>query len=191
MSFDFSDRLLIKELKDGSYPAFDKLFARYGKQLYGFVYGLLKNSEDAKEVVQEVFVRVWDKRNTVDEFLSFKTFLFSIAYHHIISEFRKKATEKKYLGEKVIQLFELQVSPDLEVEYKILSERIEEIVGAMPPQRKGIFMMSRYEGLSHAEIAARLNISIKTVENHIALSLRTLRSELGEYLMIALLFNLL
>lgn len=88
------ERNLIKELKDGSYLAFDKLFAKYGEHLFCFVFSILKSSDDSKEIVQDVFVKVWEKRQTLNEFLSFKSFLFSIAYHQIISGLRKKASEK-------------------------------------------------------------------------------------------------
>ncbi len=182
-----SDRSLIEEVKKGSYLAFDKLFTKYGEQLFCFIYSMLKSSDDAKEIVQEVFVKVWEKRQTLNEDLSFKSFLFSIAYNDVISGFRKKASERKYLEHLSWDSNELAISPDLEVEYKMLSEQIDEIVGTMPAKRRGVFMLSRFEGLSHAEISAKLNISPKTVENHISISLRTLRTELGEYLFIAFL----
>ncbi len=181
------ERNLIKELKDGSYLAFDKLFAKYGEHLFCFVFSILKSSDDSKEIVQDVFVKVWEKRQTLNEFLSFKSFLFSIAYHQIISGFRKKASEKKYLEELVSISSGLALSPDLEIDFEVLTARIDDIVNDMPPQRRGIFIMSRFEGLSHAEIASKLNISVKTVENHINLSLKTLRLKLGDYALAGLL----
>jgi RNA polymerase sigma-70 factor (ECF subfamily) len=181
------DRGYIEELKKGSYHAFDKLFAKYGEPLFCFVYSILKSSEDSKEVVQEVFVKVWERRQTLNEYLSFKSFLFSIAYHHVISNFRKKASEKKYLDQLVLISNGLSISPDVEVEYEMLSEKVDEIINNMPAQRKGIFIMSRFEGRSHAEIASKLNISVKTVENHINLSLKTLRLRLGDYALAGLL----
>jgi RNA polymerase sigma-70 factor (ECF subfamily) len=185
---DYSDKTLIEELKKGSYHAFDSLFARYGNQLYGFVYGILKVKDDSKEVVQEVFVKVWEKRLNLDEYSSFKSFLFSIAYHHIISGFRKKISEKKYINDRILSFNNQAIPPDLMVEYKMLSERIDEIIATLPAQRKGIFVMSRFEGLSHSEIASKLHISVKTVENHINLTLRTLRIKLGDFLSLILFF---
>ena len=181
------DQNLVEELKKGSYFAFNNLFAKYGKPLFGFIYSILKNVEDSKEIVQDVFVKVWERRQSLNEYSSFKSFLFSVAYHRIISEFRKNASKEKYLAYRNLQSSETPFPPDLVVEYQMLTERIDLIVEAMPPQRKTIFRMSRYEGLSHGEIASRLNLSVKTVENHVGLSLKTLRAELGDYLVIALL----
>ena len=181
------DQNLVEELKKGSYFAFNNLFAKYGKPLFGFIYSILKNVEDSKEIVQDVFVKVWERRQSLNEYSSFKSFLFSIAYHQVISEFRKNASKDKYIEYIDLKSPESPNTPDLEVEYRMLYEKIDQIVDAMPPQRKTIFKLSRYEGLSHSEIAARLNLSIKTVENHLGLSLKTLRAELDDYLLIALL----
>ena len=181
------DQKLIEELKMGSATAFDSLFAKYGKPLFGFIYSILRNIEESKEIVQDVFVKVWERRQSLNEYSSFKSFLFSIAYHQIISEFRKNASKEKYLEYRTLQSSEAPFTPDLVVEYQMLTERIDLIVEAMPPQRRMIFRMSRYEGLSHGEIASRLNLSVKTVENHMGLSLKTLRAELGDYMVIALL----
>ena len=181
-----SDKILVEELKKGNYIAFDRLFARYGNQLYGFVYGFLKVRDDSQEVVQEVFVKVWEKRLNLDEYSSFKSFLFSIAYHHIISGFRKKISEKRYVNERILNMNNQSLTPDVEVEYIMLTERIDKIIATLPAQRKGIFIMSRFEGLSHSEIASKLQISVKTVENHINLTLRILRIKLGDFLVLVL-----
>ena len=84
-------------LKNDSANAFDDLFRMYGQKLFLFSRGFLKDPDDAKEIVQNVFVKIWENRANIDEFQSFKSYLFSIAYNSIITEFRKKHREQKLL----------------------------------------------------------------------------------------------
>ena len=84
------EREFVSKLRNSEVKSFDILFERYSKKLYWFSYSLLKNDEDAREIVQETFFRVWERREKIDSDKSFKSFLFTISYHLIIDQLRLK-----------------------------------------------------------------------------------------------------
>ncbi|MBA7533622.1 hypothetical protein ES705_25863 [subsurface metagenome] len=177
-----TDRLLITSLKKGDITSFDKLFTKYSEKLYLFAVGYLKKQEDAEGLVQEVFIKVWEKRIELREDLSFKSFLFTIAYNTIVDHFRKWSKEEECLEHfrKTLDLYHNE--PEKKVEYSDLEEL------ALPPKRKLIYQLSRQEELTNKEIAERLKISIKTVEYHMSLALKFLKEQLGKELLPSLLF---
>lgn len=169
--------------------AFYHIYERYFRRLYGFVLKYIKRKEDAEEIVQEVFVKIWESRNKIDVYASFESFLFTIAYNSTISMLRKKANETKYI-EYLKSLQDNSNSPDLidEIHYKELNERVQTLLNKLTPRQKEIFLLSREEGLSHDEIAKKLDISVNTVKKHIANTLSFLKSRIDNTLVINLLF---
>jgi RNA polymerase sigma-70 factor (ECF subfamily) len=179
---------LIIALKNDSANAFDDLFRMYGQRLFLFSRGFLKDTEDAKEIVQNVFVRIWENRANIDEFQSFKSYLFSIAYNSIITEFRKKHREQKLLEN--IKNTSPNYHQDLEEQllYNSTKQEIEKAIEALPQRRRLIFKLSRFEGRSYQEIASELGISVNTVENQISEALKYLRNSIRKETLVSLLF---
>ena len=176
----YNDNHLLSLLKDDNIDGFDLLFDRYSQPLYQFGFSHLKISQDAEEIVQEVFYRLWECRKKIPENVYFKSYLFGIAYHVIMDFFRKRLNDHKYedyLRSKAIpECNEIQEA----MEYSELNGQLNNIIEKLPLRRKEIYNLSRQEGLSHKEIALKLNITPKTVENHINLALRYIRKMLGE-----------
>ena len=183
-----SDRQLADQIKKGQTHAFDLLFDRYSQRLYRFSKSLLKNHEDAEGVVQEVFFRIWEKRDELNERKSFRSFLFSIAYNLIIDQFRKRVKDQEYEQFLIKQAQQNYWNPENKLEYKELKKKVNKAVTELPEQRKKIYQLSREEGLSYKEIAGRLHIKPKTVENHINLALRYIRKRLGNKTLAVALF---
>ncbi|MEN8230178.1 MAG: RNA polymerase sigma-70 factor [Bacteroidota bacterium] len=177
---DTGDRIHVRQLKNSHIEAFDLLYKKYSHPLYSFSQSMLKTHEDAEGVVQEVFIRVWNKRGELQEQKSFKSFLFSLAYNVIIDHFRKRARDQKYEHFVLHQAQQNYPDPSDTVEYKQLELQVENAINELPEKRKQIYHMSRTEGLSYKEIAQRQQIAVKTVENHINLALRHIRSRLGK-----------
>ncbi|MGV8096841.1 MAG: RNA polymerase sigma factor [Mangrovibacterium sp.] len=169
--------------------AFFHIYERYCKRLYGFVLKYVKQKEDAEEIVQEVFVKIWESRNKIDAYSSFESFLFTVAYNATISMLRKKANETKYI-EYLKSLQDINNSPDLidEIHFNELNSRVQSLLNELTPRQKEIFLLSREEGLSHDEIANKLDISVNTVKKHIANTLAFLKSQIDNDLTINLLF---
>ena len=179
---------LISQLQKDDVKAFDRLFHIYSRRLYRFAFSLLKNREDSEGIVQEVFLRVWDKRAGIDSSKSFKSYLFTISYHLIMDQLRLRLKEKTYQShlEKFFNAEELTL--EQEADYNLLKSQIDEVVEELPEKRKQIYRLSREEGLSHREISEKLNISVKTIENQITLALKHIKSRLGHELLGVMLF---
>ncbi len=173
-----NEKFLVKQLRKGNHLAFDSLFEIYFDRLFRFALSIVKNKDDAEELVQDVFVKVWQKRSTVNNHYSFKSFLFSVAYHTIISFLRKKKLQISDLNDINIDFSDNESNnADYTIIYNEQLQIIDDIIGSMPYMRQKIFRLSRYEGLSYAEIASKMGISKNTVENHISSALKYIREK--------------
>ncbi len=189
MSSTSSSRELLKLLKRGDMVAFDAVYNQYSVRLYGFVLRYIKIEADAEEIVQEVFVKIWKARKNIDIYSSFESFLFTIAYNSTISLLRKRASERKYLVH-LSEKFNIEQAPDFidEIEFNELNEKLKLLLDKLTPRQREIFQLSRSEGLSHAQIAKKLNISTNTVKHHLVAALSFLKSNIENRLVVNLLF---
>lgn len=184
-----SNKELLKLLKKGDMLAFDAIYNQYSRRLYGFVLRYIKRDEDAEEIVQDVFLKIWKARGSIDVYSSFDSFLFTVAYNSTISLLRKRMSEKKYL-EHLNHKFKINLAPDLidEIHFNELNEKINSLLEKLTPRQKEIFKLSRYEGLSHKEIAEKLDISTSTVKQHLMAALTFLKTNINNSLIINILF---
>lgn len=173
------DKNLVLQLRNNSIIAFDALFHKYSDRLYAFSVSILKNQEESKEVVQEVFTRIWEKRSEINPSKSFKSFIFTISYNLVIDHFRLKLKDKEFKQSLYENTAINQVQNLQEFDLEIITAKIKQAVGELPEKRKRVFLMSREDGMTQKEIAKQLGISVKTVENQINLSLRYIRKKLG------------
>ena len=170
---------LIKSLKKGDLKAFDALYRKYSKKVLFFTLGYLHRNEDAEDLVQEVFMTIWRKHKEIDTSRSFNSYLFTIAYNSIKKYFRNKVIERKHLNLFLEDFTGETNNTSSKIDFNELTDKVEKIVNTFPERRKEIFQLSRESHLSNQEIADKLNITKKTVENHITTSLKTLREQLG------------
>ena len=189
MKVSKSNKELLLLIQKDDRIAFYNIYERYCKRLYGFVIRYIKQKEDAEEIVQEVFVKIWESRNKVDIYSSFEAFIFTIAYNTTISLLRKRTNEKKYL-EHLKSLQQFTNAPDLidEIHFNELNDRVKVLLNELTPRQKEIFQLSREEGLTHDEIAKKLDISVNTVKKHMVNTLAFLKSQIDSSLTINLLF---
>jgi len=184
-----SNKELLLKLKTGDRIAFYNIYERYCKRLYGFVFRYIKIEAEAEEIVQEVFVKIWESREKLDTFSSFESFIFTIAYNSSISQLRKKLSEKKYL-EYLGSIQTVQSSPKVidELQYKELDGKLKSLLNKLTPRQKEIFKLSREDGFSHEEIAKQLDISVNTVKKHMVNTLSFLKKHLDNGLTTSVLF---
>lgn len=187
----YTESRWVAALKNGNALAFDELFRIYGKRLYHFSLGYLKSKTDAEEVVQEVFMKIWYNRSSLDPELSFNAYLFKIAYRHIAERFRKISQEQKYLHDIASETLVFSEEMDERANYQSLLEMVERLIQKLPERQKEVIVLRRIEGLSVADIAARLNISPKTVEHHITEALKNIKAGLDPESIAGLLFFVL
>jgi len=181
----------MKQLQRGDLQSFDLIYKHYSQRLYGFAYSILKNHEDSKEIVQETFLKLWNTREQLKTDQSLKSYLFKISYNTSIDLIRLRLKSEKYTEYLKFHFSEDAGGVENLADYHELSDTIQKIVDELPDQRKRIFRMSREEGLSHAEIADKLGVTTKTVENHINLALKTVRKKLSAGSFATVLFSAL
>jgi len=184
------DHSLVQLLQKGNVVAFDSLFEVYSQKLFGFAFKYFKNEVEAEELVQEVFVLVWEHRQSLKSELSFKSYLFTIALNHIRKYFNKKAVSLRYL-ESLQHDTELADSENNHDDYESMLCEINQLIEQMPPRRREIFIKSKLDGKSSKEVAAELNISAGTVDNQVSEALRYIRSRLSNENIGMLLFVIL
>ncbi|MFV0505362.1 MAG: RNA polymerase sigma factor [Bacteroidales bacterium] len=159
---------LIELLSRGDERAFDSIYRMYVHRLMGFVLKYVENQEDAKEIVQEVFVKIWDKRDKIKDASTFESFIFTITYNASISHIRKELQERRKMAEFQKQMVEeSQDAPYSDIEFKEFRARLDTLIAKLTPRQQEVFQLSREEGLSHEQIADKLGISKNTVKNHI------------------------
>ena len=186
-----TDSEYVEHLKRDDFSAFDALFRKYAQSLYAFALSITRDSFAAEEITQLVFLKVWEKRIQINEQLSFKSFLFSVAYNETISWLRKENSEKRRIGEYAQFAASLSNETEQSVEFRNMEQVAGRLIEEMPEKRKQIFRLSREQGFTNKEIAEKLNISVKTVENQMTAALKYLREKLGKHDLLGLLFYFL
>lgn len=162
-----NDKRLVQQLKKGDVSSFDELFKRFNQKIYFFSLRYLKNKEEAEGIVQEVFLSLWKNRARLKVEADFQAYLFSISFNAIKKRFRKLSREKKHL-EAYLATVETEASTsDPTLHYKQLNELLEKSTAKLPPRQREIFLLSKKEGLTAEEIATKLALSKRTVENHL------------------------
>jgi RNA polymerase sigma-70 factor, ECF subfamily len=169
--------------------AFDIIYKKYSRRLYGFVFRYIKQEADTEEVVQEVFMKIWQSHENINIYSSFESFLFTIAHNATVNLLKKRATEQKYV-EHVKSLQRIEETYELtdEIQYNELNQKFQDLLNELTPRQKEIFQLSREEGLSNEEIAKKLGISVQTVKNHLVTTLSFFKTNLDNGLLISGLF---
>nr|WP_321408591.1 RNA polymerase sigma-70 factor [uncultured Carboxylicivirga sp.] len=187
MPTDRNDIDLIVQLKDNDSIAFDHIFEKYATKLYGFSLRYLKSESEAEELVHNVFVKVWEKRNTLNKEASLKSFLFTIAYNDILKYFRRQKYHHAFLKE-LTDIDSTVNNLSERIEYASVLEYIDDIINQLPNRKKQIFIKSRKEGKSSKEIAEELNISPGTVDNNISEVIKFIKANIKKESLAFLLF---
>ena len=186
------ERNVIIALKDGQESAFKKVFDQHFARVYTFSFRLLKNKQQAEEVVNDAFLNVWMNRYKLNENLPVLPYLYTITRRLSLNSLRNIANSQKAIDQLWLQMKRLSNETEEAILLSDLKEFTEKAVVNLPAQQQLVFRMSRYEGLSYDEIAERLNLSRNTVKNHLISALKSLRvhfddSETSYFLLLSLL----
>lgn len=170
---------LIKHLKKGDEKAYSYLIDLYYESLCHYARNLSRDHYLSEDIVQNVFIKIWDKRAILKTNFNIKKYLYKAVFNEFINQYRKDiaitALEKKYIEEVDLYL-------EKEDEQKLLEliNLIKQQIELLPPKCKETFLLSRYEGLTYVEISKYLNVSIKTVEDHMSRAYATLSKTVGK-----------
>ena len=173
-------RNLLVRLKASEHAAFSDIFMKYHKQVYLFCCKSL-SKEDAEEIVQNVFMTVWENRHKIELQYSFSSYLFSIAKHHVYNAIRNKLAKKVFVEKYLQQVETIEIMEEYDDSIDKMKAKMKHIIDNFPERQREIFKMSRTFKMTYKEIAASLGISENTVDTSIRRSLRILRDAfLGE-----------
>ena len=180
---------LLTRLKNGDMLAFDKVYELYSHKLFSFVFKISKNEADTDDIVQEVFVRIWESRDKLEDYKLLNSYIFTIAYNNSIDLIRKRINNNKYL-EHLKYSAVINATPNLisEIEFNELNTQVQKLIANLPERQKQVYLLHKEEGLTYSEIAEKLGISKNTVENHIVKALKYLRQNIDNTLMVNILF---
>jgi len=182
---------LVERLQKGDVEAFDLIYKKYSRKLYAFGLKYLRSTAETEELVQSVFLKIWENYKNLKKESSFKSYLFTIAYNDICKLFRKRNYLQKFVGDTLYENTQSSSETEDGIDYQFVLERVQQIVEKLPEKQKNIFLKSRQEGKSTKEIAEEVGLSPGTVDNYISESLKFIRSRLqNENLPVLLLFSL-
>ncbi|MGV8139885.1 MAG: RNA polymerase sigma factor [Mangrovibacterium sp.] len=182
------EQVLIQKLVSGDEMAFELLFYRYRGKVADFIRRSVPPQVDVEETALEVFLRVWLSRERIDSQRSFAPYLFRIARNLVIDLLRRNVEHTIYLQNESFSADFCSNEAELNIEERELQSWLESVMNKLPEQRKKIFMMSRFQGLTYPEIAKNLNISENTVDTQIRRSLDYFRNELKRIKILLLFF---
>lgn len=186
-----SEKDLVERLKKGNPEAFDMIYDMYAGRLYAFSMKYLKSKDEAEELVQSVFIKVWENHKKLDSNLSFKSFLFTIAYNEICRLFRRKSYLRKYIEEAVRTDSQSDTSSEENSEFHSLMTEVEKIIAGLPERQRKAFIMCKIDGMPAKEVATGLGLSPGTVDNYVSSTIKTIRKLLaGESLAVILFTSL-
>ena len=177
--FGQNNLFLIKSIQmpESSYAAFEKLFLQTSKKLCDLAYNLVRDQDAAKDIVQEVFLKLWKNRDHLDFGDQIRHYLFKATAHTSLNYLRSNKKTIKIEDESSVLTLAASANAD-DIGYKELELRVRQAINKLPPKCKTIYLLSRHEGLKYQEIADTLNLSIKTVENQMGIALEKLREDL-------------
>ncbi len=183
------DLKTIEDLKKGKIEAFEQIFHAYYAILLRYCKEYVIREDIAKEIIQDVFMILWERRQKLKPNTKIHAYLFTITRNSALNYLKRKIAEINYLDYQKNQYiryelnyYALRDQASEKLFHKELLENVQQTISELPPKCKEIFLLSRDEGLKYKEIAGKLNISEKTVENHIAKALRMIRKDIREYL---------
>ncbi|MDR2811363.1 MAG: RNA polymerase sigma-70 factor [Tannerellaceae bacterium] len=165
---------------------FDQIYVCYFTRLQRFAKEYILSGEDAENIVQDVFMLLWEKRQELNIQISLTAYLFSLVKNKCIDYLRRRLVAEEYKQEMNMKLSSLEDMNRAFSSDEDLERFITDAINKLPKRCREIFVMSRIEGKKYQEIAEELNISVNTVENHMSFALKKLRIELKDYLPILL-----
>ena len=177
---NLSEQETIKAIREGDAETFRLVFDACYEGLCRYAFTMLKNTEEAEDVVQFMFLKLWDKREQLNIRQTVRSYLFKSVYHRCINHLEHKNIIRNH--QRNSQSIPNQDTQPPEIFPDELGESILKAIDKLPPRCRRIFIMSRYEELTYAEIAVRLNISVNTIQNQICKALKILREELKDML---------
>ncbi|UCH14183.1 MAG: RNA polymerase sigma-70 factor [Bacteroidales bacterium] len=192
----YPDNDLLKKLHEGNEEAFELIFFKYYNNLCIYANCLLKNKETAEEVVQDVFLKLWENRNKLDITISLRAYLYRAVHNKSINHINYIQTREKHLKNLTEDINRKSIVYPLSHNYPVanliskeLEEEIEKALDALPEKCRTVFELCKFENLSYKDVAKKMNISTNTVKTQMKRAFEKFREILKEYLPVILIFT--
>jgi len=179
---------IISRMKKDDKSAMDELFNNYYHRLFHFSKSILKIENEIDDILQEVFVKIWLNRHKIDSAETFNAFIYTVTKNEVLNLIRTNLRNQTFRDELYMKSVAEEYHLQNETEFNELKAGIDKIIANLPPKRQQVFILSRTEGLTNKEIAQQLNISDKTVEDHITHAIKYIKSSMKEMGLISILY---
>ncbi|GAB3267064.1 RNA polymerase sigma-70 factor [Larkinella harenae] len=169
-----AEKTLLRQLRNADPTAFRRVYDRYVQRIYYFTVSFLKSPAAAQQIVHDVFTSLWERRSTLDENTPLNGYLFTMTYGLLLASFREQHSHCQ--PQEILQRLTTQSGTDTEEEvlYQELELLYQQAVAQLPPRRREVYLLSRHEGYTSQQIADRMNLSVQTIEDHLAHAYETL-----------------
>lgn len=188
---------IIEELTEGNIKAFEAIFYHYHNGLLYFATSYIKNKEDANDIVQSIFLNLWERRSSLNPDSNLTAYLFTTTRNYCLNYLNHLKARSNYISfqeqnwkEVQLNIHALEAFNPSDLDYEELENNLRKAIDSMPEQCAKIFMLSRFDGLKYAEIAEKLTISVKTVEKKMSIALSHLRVELKNFFFLIFLLQI-
>ncbi len=179
---------IICRLKKDDKVAIDELFGYYYPRLYQFSKSILKIDNEIDDILQEVFVKIWLNRQKIGNAETFNAYIFTITKNEVLNLIRKNLRDQTFRDQLFFRSVAEEYQLENQVEFEEIKARIDQIVANLPEKRQQVFILSRTKGLSNREIAQQLNISEKTIEDHITHAIKYIKNSMKEMGILSILY---
>ncbi len=163
------------QLSEGTNEAYEKLFATYWPRINALVHKLVKSEIQAEDLTQEIFIKIWNNKQELPSIRNLDAYIYTVARHASLDFLKKRVLVTENIENLIVYLSDDELGPEQKVLYKDLESCLQNGIDSLPLNIREVFMLSRYQGLSHEEIAEQLGISIYTSKTYVVRALKALR----------------
>lgn len=185
---DINEKKMFASVRKGDEQAFGVFYKKYQPRLFAFCYGIIGDEEAAKDIVQESFITFWESRNVIQVDYSVISYLFKIAHSRCCRYLRRCSVKSNFSDLSELELNEIELAFYNEdknitssIYFKEMEDAYEKAVEKLPKQCQMVFIMSQKEEMKSNEIADKLSLSLRTVENHLYRATKFIRDEMKQY----------
>lgn len=174
-----NEPIWVARLRDEGQPAFETLYRHYAPQLYRNMLKLVRDEETARELLQELFLTVWQRRESLDPDRSFAAFLFTVARNRVYDTLRHRQTARLALAQLSNDSVEGYVHVEENLQYRETLRRVQQAVSRLPPRRREVFTYCKLEGKAYEDVAVLMGITVSAVNAHVVKATKAIRRQLN------------
>lgn len=175
MAASYDDKKLVVLLKEGNGEAYIELYNRYRRGVYSFLLRYVKVPSMAEDLLQDVFLKLWEVRHRLNPDLSFSAYLFQIARNRVFKMLKAIAHDEALRAQVLNRLSEAVTETEDRVQWQKYSQLLHSAIDALPPQRQKVFKLCREQGKTYEQVAAEMHISRHTVKEHMTLAMKDIK----------------